>query len=80
MNGVSVKIPASAALAAADGPQWKTTDDVAARYRTVASTVRYWRHIGYGPKGVKVGRRVLYTEDELQRFDAQLAAQIDGAA
>lgn len=53
--------------------KYLTTDEVAAKYRTQPSTVRYWRHIGYGPIGVKVGRRVLYATDELERFDALLA-------
>ncbi|MEU9789074.1 helix-turn-helix domain-containing protein [Streptomyces sparsogenes] len=55
--------------------QYLTTEDVATRYRTAPSTVRYWRHIGYGPKGIKVGRRVLYTEAELERFERELAAE-----
>ncbi|BBA99236.1 hypothetical protein RVR_5774 [Actinacidiphila reveromycinica] len=55
--------------------QYLTTDDVAARYRTAPSTIRYWRHIGYGPKGIKVGRRVLYTQAELDRFEQKLAEQ-----
>ncbi|MER6254045.1 helix-turn-helix domain-containing protein [Streptomyces sp. NPDC001584] len=49
-----------------------TTAEVAERYRTAESTVRYWRHVGYGPRGVKVGRRVLYCESELARFDQEL--------
>ncbi|PJM98099.1 DNA-binding protein [Streptomyces sp. CB01201] len=57
--------------------RYLTTADVAERYRTAASTVRYWRHIGYGPKGVKVGRRVLYTEASLALFEQQLE---DGSA
>jgi hypothetical protein len=40
--------------------QWLTTADLAARMHTVPSTVRYWRHRGYGPPGTKFGRRVLY--------------------
>jgi hypothetical protein len=52
-----------------------TTAEVADRYRTAASTVRFWRHIGYGPKGTKVGRRVLYPEAEVRKFDAELAAK-----
>jgi hypothetical protein len=36
-----------------------TTDEVADRYRTTPETVRYWRHIGKGPRSFKVGRRVL---------------------
>lgn len=52
-----------------------TTEDVAARYHTAASTVRYWRHVGFGPKGVKVGRRFLYPETALREFDEQLLAK-----
>lgn len=55
--------------------QYLTTADVAARYRTVSSTVRYWRHTGYGPKGIKVGRRVLYPQAELDRFERELTEQ-----
>lgn len=52
-----------------------TTEDVAARYHTVASTVRYWRHVGYGPKCTKVGRRFLYPETAIREFDAHLLAK-----
>lgn len=52
-----------------------TTEDVAARYHTAASTVRYWRHVGKGPKGVKVGRRYLYPETALRQFDEELLAK-----
>ena len=55
--------------------RYLTTAEVAERYRTAESTVRYWRHIDYGPKGVKVGRRVLYSEAELTRFERHLAKQ-----
>jgi len=54
-----------------------TTAEVAARYRTAPSTVRYWRQIGYGPKGIKRGRRVLYSPAELDEWDAE---QAGGAA
>lgn len=53
---------------------YRTTAEVAERYRTAESTVRYWRHIGYGPRGVKIGRRVLYPLDECERFDRECAA------
>lgn len=55
-----------------------STDEVAARYHTVAGTVRYWRHIGYGPRAAKVGRRYLYPESEIRRFDADLIARAQG--
>lgn len=56
-----------------------TTDEVAERYRTVPGTVRWWRHTGYGPKGVRVGRRVLYPEAEIKRFDAKVKAEAEAA-
>ncbi len=49
-----------------------TTDELATWLRTSPETVRYWRHIGKGPRGIKVGRRVLYAESEVLRFDAEL--------
>lgn len=52
-----------------------TTDEVADRYRTTPGTVRYWRHVGYGPKGTKVGRKVLYPAEEVRRFDEQVKRQ-----
>ncbi len=48
--------------------RYLTTSDLAELYRTSTETVRYWRHIGYGPKGRKVGRRVLYERSEVDAF------------
>lgn len=53
--------------------EWLTTAEVAERYRTSASVVRYWRHTGYGPKGVKCGKRVLYSREQIEAFDRKLA-------
>ena len=64
---------------ATDRPDFLTTAEVAARYRTADATVRYWRMTGYGPKGVKVGRRVLYAMAEIERFDAELATPSESA-
>lgn len=50
-----------------------TTEEVAQRYRTGPSTVRYWRMQGTGPRGVKIGRRVLYDLAELERWEAEQA-------
>ena len=40
--------------------EYLTTEEVAQKLRTPAETVRYWRHVGKGPKSFKIGRRVLY--------------------
>jgi hypothetical protein len=55
--------------------EYLTTEEVAARYRKPVATIRYWRHTGYGPKGVKVGTTVLYPRAEIDRFDRELAEQ-----
>ncbi len=53
---------------------YETTAEVATRFRTTPGTVRYWRHVGYGPKGLKVGKRVLYPRSEVRRFEEALRA------
>lgn len=41
------------------------------------ATLRYWRHIGYGPKSAKLGRRVVYRESDVE---AWVDAQFDSAS
>lgn len=65
-------------LAAPPHDDLLTTDDVAALTRAPASTVRYWRHTGVGPRGFKIGRRVLYRRGEVLRWLAEHEA-VDSA-
>jgi DNA-binding transcriptional MerR regulator len=53
--------------------RYLTTSEVAERYRTAESTVRYWRQTGKGPRSIKIGKRVLYAEAELLRYEQALA-------
>jgi hypothetical protein len=32
------------------------------------STLRYWRHIGYGPKSFKLGGRVVYKRQDVEQW------------
>ncbi|MGQ0842535.1 MAG: helix-turn-helix transcriptional regulator [Sporichthyaceae bacterium] len=48
-----------------------TTREVAERFRTAESTVRYWRSIDYGPAGVRVGRRVLYRASDVEAWERE---------
>lgn len=58
-----------------------TTDEFADIARTSPATVRYWRHIKYGPAGFKLGRRVLYArQDVLDWIEGERAKASDGAA
>ena len=47
-----------------------TTTEVAETLRTPVETVRYWRHVGKGPRSFKIGRRVLYARDDVEAFVA----------
>lgn len=71
--------PLAEALAEAVAAQriWLTTEDIAKRFRTTPGTVRYWRHIGYGPDGVRIGRRTLYDAAGVDRWEAEKLAKAE---
>lgn len=46
-------------------PDYMTTYEVAELLRTSPETVRYWRHVGKGPRSFKAERRVLYDRDDV---------------
>ncbi len=49
-----------------------TLAETAAVLRTPVATLRYWRHLGVGPNGFRLGRRVVYRREDVDRW---LAAQ-----
>jgi predicted DNA-binding transcriptional regulator AlpA len=51
-----------------------TTAEVAELVRAPASTVRYWRHLGSGPKGFRLGRRVVYARSDVEDWIRQQQA------
>lgn len=51
--------------------RFMTTAEVAEMCRTPAETVRFWRHVGKGPKSFKVGRRVLYAAEDVESWLAK---------
>src|SRR3954468_6051901 len=65
-----------------------TIAEAALLLRAPVATLRYWRHLGTGPRSFRVGRRVLYRRDDLDAWvDAQrsqdssdLAARVTIAA
>lgn len=48
-----------------------TTEEVADRFRTSTETVRWWRHVGKGPRSFKVGRRVLYALEDVEAWERE---------
>jgi hypothetical protein len=67
-------------IASAAVHEYFTTAEVAERFRTTESTVRYWRFIGKGPASVKPGRRVLYPVDQVEAYEAELRREAGGDA
>ncbi len=57
--------------------QLLTLTEAAARLRTPVATLRYWRHLGTGPDSFRLGRRVMYRRDDLDRW---ITAQHDAQA
>jgi predicted DNA-binding transcriptional regulator AlpA len=45
-----------------------TTAEVAVITRAPVSTVRYWRHLGTGPRSFRLGRRVVYRRQEVEQW------------
>jgi predicted DNA-binding transcriptional regulator AlpA len=56
--------------AAADAAQLLTLKE-AAGLRTSVATLRYWRHLGVGPDGFRLGRRVVYRREDVDRWVAE---------
>lgn len=42
-----------------------TLAEAAALLRTPPATLRYWRHLGTGPCSFKIGRHIMYDENDL---------------
>lgn len=66
MNGKPTVLPSD--------PPYLTSDELAERYQVPVQTVRYWRHMGTGPKAVKIGRFVRYRMDAVLMWEKELEA------
>ena len=47
------------------GDELMTLKEVAALVRVPEATLRYWRHLGTGPHGFRIGRSVRYWRNEV---------------
>ena len=48
-----------------------TMAEVADLVRVPVATLRYWRHLGCGPRSIKIGRHVRYWRADLLRWLAE---------
>jgi len=51
--------------------EFLTTGEVADVLRVPAGTLRYWRHLGTGPRSVRLGRTVVYSRADLHAWIAE---------
>lgn len=51
---------------------WLRTAELARLWPIPESTWRYWRHRGFGPPSVKVGRHVLYRQVDVEAWLSEL--------
>jgi excisionase family DNA binding protein len=49
-------------------PELLTIAEAAELLRAPVATLRYWRHLGTGPRSFRLGRRVLYRRDDLHAW------------
>ena len=60
-------------------PDLLTITEAAELLRAPVATLRYWRHLGTGPRSFRLGRRVLYRRDDLQAWvEEQLGRSATG--
>lgn len=52
-----------------------TIGEAADLVRAPVATLRYWRHVGTGPRSFRLGRRVVYKAADLQAWIETKAAQ-----
>ncbi|WP_225732239.1 MULTISPECIES: AlpA family transcriptional regulator [unclassified Nocardia] len=48
-----------------------TAREVAEEYKLNIGTLRYWRHIGYGPASFALGRKIFYRRREVDAWIAE---------
>jgi excisionase family DNA binding protein len=49
-------------------PDLLTITEAAELLRAPVATLRYWRHLGTGPRSFRLGRRVLYRREDVHAW------------
>jgi excisionase family DNA binding protein len=55
-------------MPASHAPELLTITEAAELLRAPVATLRYWRHLGSGPRSFRLGRRVLYRDEDLRSW------------
>lgn len=61
-------MPTTTVKTAPPAARWLSTVEAAGRLGIAVSTLYTWRVTDYGPPAIKVGRRLLFREDQLDEW------------
>jgi hypothetical protein len=56
-----------------DDQVFLTTEQLAERYQTTPGKIHGQRKRGQGPRGIRFGHRILYSLDEVERWESEQA-------
>jgi hypothetical protein len=81
MNYTADTLHAAADRDRARVQKYMTTNEVSDLLRIPAETLRYWRHVGRGPKSFRFpgARRVLYASEDIDAYIAEARAEAEAS-
>ena len=45
-----------------------TTKELSKRWKINPNTIEHWRSVGFGPKFIRIGRKILYSLNSISEF------------
>jgi predicted DNA-binding transcriptional regulator AlpA len=51
--------------------EFLTVEELAGMVRTTPNAVHQWRHRGFGPRGTRIGKRILYRRSDVEQWIAE---------
>lgn len=52
-----------------------TTKELSKRWKINPNTIEHWRAVGFGPKFIRIGRKILYSLNSISEFEQMNTAE-----
>lgn len=52
-----------------------TTKELSKRWKINPNTIEHWRSAGFGPKFIRIGRKILYSLNSISEFEQMNTAE-----